>query len=90
MLAGQQVRINHFPYQLDTRYDLKFMEHRPDDDGGWLLHGHIHENWRQNGKQINVGVDAWHFAPVSDDIICELFRSGLARVACPTCTAADA
>ena len=33
VLAGQQVRIHHFPYQMDTRYDLKFMEHRPKDDG---------------------------------------------------------
>ena len=42
---------------------LRYIEHRPDDDGGWLLHGHVHEKWRQNGRQINVGVDAWNFAP---------------------------
>ena len=90
VLAGQQVRIHHFPYQMDTRYDLKFMEHRPKDDGGWLLHGHIHEKWRQDRKQINVGVDAWHFAPVSDDTICEMIRSGPARIPCPSYVSADA
>ena len=89
VLAGQQVQINHFPYLLDTRYDLKFMEHRPKDDGGWLLHGHIHEKWRQNGRQINVGVDAWDFAPVSDDTLCEIIRSGPGRVGCPTYTTAS-
>ena len=73
-----------------SRYDLKFMQYRPQDDGGWLLHGHIHEKWRQNGRQINVGVDAWNFAPVSDDTICEMIRSGPARVPCPTYTPANA
>ena len=89
-LAGQRVQVNHFPYALDSRYDLKFMEHRPKDEGGWLLHGHIHEKWRQNGRQINVGVDAWDFAPVSEDTLCEVIRSGPARVACPTYTPARA
>ena len=85
-LAGQRVQVNHFPYALDSRYDLKFTQYRPKDDGGWLLHGHIHERWRQNGRQINVGVDAWDFAPVSEDTLCEVIRSGPARVACPTYT----
>ena len=82
-LAGQRVRINHFPYALDTRYDLKHMKHRPSDDGSWLLHGHIHEKWRQHGRQINIGVDAWDFAPVDDDTICEVIASGPARIPCP-------
>ena len=90
VLAGQRVRINHFPYLMDTRYDMKFMQHRPEDDGSWLLHGHIHEKWRQNGRQINVGVDAWDFAPVSDDTICETIKSGPARIPCPAYTPADA
>ena len=89
-LAGQQVQINHFPYSLDSQFDLKFMQYRPKDDGGWLLHGHIHEKWRQNGRQINVGVDAWDFAPVRDDTVCELIRSGPARVPCPADTPANA
>ena len=84
-LVGEQVRINHFPYRLDPLYDMKFEQHRPVDDGkSWLLHGHNHEKWRQNGRQINVGVDAWSFAPVSDDTICEMIRSGPAKIACPT------
>ena len=58
--------------------------------GGWLLCGHIHERWRQDGKQINVGVDAWRFAPVSDDTICEVIRSGPARIPCPSYGLADA
>ena len=31
--AGEQARINHFPYRLDPRYDMKFEQHRPVDEG---------------------------------------------------------
>ena len=68
--------LNHFPYRTQSRYDLKFMQYRPQDDGGWLLHGHIHEKWRQSGRQINVGVDAWHFAPVSEDTLAQIIKQG--------------
>ena len=90
MLAGQQVLINHFPYVLDPQYDTKFMRHRPEDSGGWLLHGHIHEKWRQSDKQINVGVDAWDFGPVSDDTLAETIRSGPAFIPCPPYAPASA
>ncbi len=75
-LGRKKVRISHFPYLLDEAYGLKFREHRPTDDGSWLLHGHIHEKWRQRGRQINVGVDAWDFAPVPEDSIADLIARG--------------
>ena len=84
VIAGQHLRISHFPYRIDTHHDERYLEHRPDDDGGWLLHGHVHEKWRQNGRQINVGVDAWDFAPVNDDTLTEIIKSGPRRVDCPT------
>ena len=84
VLAGESVQLNHFPYDpgIPGR-PAKFAQWRPKDDG-WLLCGHVHEGWRQDRKQINVGVDAWHFAPVSDDTICEVIRSGPARIPCPS------
>ena len=88
VIAGQQLRISHFPYLIDTHHDLRYIEHRPDDYGGWLLHGHVHEKWRQNGRQINVGVDAWDFAPVSDDTISETIHAGPAHIDCPIYTLA--
>ena len=90
-LAGKTVQLNHFPYEpgIPGR-PVKFAQWRLKDTGGWLLCGHIHERWRQDGKQINVGVDAWHFAPVSDDTICEVIRSGPARIPCPSYGPADA
>ena len=65
-IAGQTVRLDHFPYKPDPRYNFNYARWRPEDDGRWLLHGHIHEKWRQQHRQINVGVDAWHFTPVPE------------------------
>ncbi len=31
----------------------------------WHLVGHIHEKWRINGRQLNVGVDVNDFRPIS-------------------------
>ena len=87
-LAGQPVQLNHFPYRFESQHDVKFMEHRPEDRGDWLLHGHIHEKWRQNGRQINVGVDAWGFALVNDDTITATIQTGPAQIPCPTYTPA--
>lgn len=66
-IAERNVTISHFPYRntgvLDE-HTVRYAEHRPVDDGGWLLHGHVHERWRIRGRQINVGVDAWAGHPV--------------------------
>ena len=83
-IAGQRVQVNHFPYDPgEPGRPARFARWRPEDSGGWLLCGHIHERWRQHGKQINVGVDAWNFAPVADDTIAEMIESGPARRPCP-------
>ena len=90
-LAGQRVQVNHFPYDPgEPGRPARFAQWRPKDVGGWLLCGHIHNNWRQNGRQINVGVDAWNFAPVNDDTLCEMIALGPARVPCPAYTPAAA
>ena len=84
VLAGQEVELNHFPFGPATPdQPVKFAQWRPTDTGGWLLCGHIHEKWRQLGRQINVGVDAWNFAPVNDDTISEMIKSGPAHIPCP-------
>ena len=57
---GVTVLLCHFPYpgHVDEK-DQRYHEHRPKDSGQWLLHGHVHDGWRQRGRMINVGVDAW-------------------------------
>lgn len=69
------VVLSHFPYSGDHTELDRFQERRPVDTGGFLLHGHVHCLWKKNGKQINVGVDQWGFAPVSElEIIHEALR----------------
>jgi calcineurin-like phosphoesterase family protein/RNAse (barnase) inhibitor barstar len=60
------VRACHFPYCGDSGDEDRYVDRRPVDDGGWLLHGHVHERWRWNRRMINVGVDAWDYVPVAE------------------------
>lgn len=57
----------HYPFE-DDRYP----ELCPEDVGQWLIHGHVHDEWKVKGRQINVGVDVWDYYPVSLDQILEL------------------
>jgi len=63
-----------YPYEkVDTRY----MHKRIVDDGNmWLLHGHVHGAWKQNGRQINLGVDVWDFKPVPHEKILQMIEAG--------------
>lgn len=88
---GVQARVCHLPYDTaegkgagdGTRHEQVEMARaerlapwRPADDGSWLLCGHVHDAWRQRGKMINVGVDAWGGNPVSEDALVELIGAG--------------
>ncbi|MBO0747216.1 MAG: hypothetical protein J2O47_02630 [Acidimicrobiaceae bacterium] len=76
-LGETTVLVHHFPYEGDSRGDVeRFAEHRPTDEGAWLLHGHVHDRWRQSGRQINVGVDAWGGRLVSDEELADLIAAG--------------
>ena len=57
--------VSHFPFSGDHTDKVRFLDRRPVDKGQWLVHGHVHEAWQVNGRQINVGVDVWDFEPVS-------------------------
>ena len=84
-LAGETVRLHHFPYLDRSAWAAaqRWAQWRPKDAGEWLLCGHIHNAWRQKGRQINVGVDAWHFTPVNDDTLAALISAGPADIPCP-------
>jgi calcineurin-like phosphoesterase family protein len=71
-----EVRMCHFPYRGDSHDADRYVDERPADHGGWLLHGHVHERWRQRDRMINVGTDAWNFRPVSDHEIAKLIEAG--------------
>lgn len=67
-VGGTFVTLSHFPPHGDTsQYEERFNDWRPTlDDDEWLLHGHIHTEWKQRGQWINVGVDVRDFRPVSE------------------------
>lgn len=83
---GTEVQVSHFPYSLspqeararqgETIASDRFSEWRPVDDGRWLLCGHVHDAWRQQGRQINVGIDAWGGWPVSESALVALIAEG--------------
>lgn len=52
---GEKIYINHYP----TNRKPQMMN----------IVGHIHGTWKVKRNMINVGVDAWHFVPVSEDLI---------------------
>jgi len=71
-VGDHTVLASHFPYRGDSHDHDRYVEHRPVDNGEWLLHGHVHERWRQRERMINVGVDAWDCHPVSETDIASL------------------
>lgn len=73
-LGGREVACSHFPYRGDHTENERYIEFRPKDNGLWLLHGHVHEAWKVNGRQINVGVDVWGFKPVHTDVLLALME----------------
>ena len=75
-LNGHRVLACHFPYHGDSHDEERFIVHRPRDTGEWLLHGHVHDRWRQCGRMINVGVDGWGGRPVSQEELIELIDGG--------------
>lgn len=68
--AGETVILSHYPYEGDSHDADRFSEMRPTDDGrSIVVHGHVHERWQVNGRQLNVGVDVNWFTPVSEETL---------------------
>lgn len=80
-IGDRSVLASHFPYEGDSHGDDRFVDHRPVDEGGWLLHGHVHESWAQNDRMINVGVDVAGYHPVPEATITALIEAGPAKIA---------
>ncbi len=71
---GKLIRLHHMPYRGDSTSQERYKQWRPVDDGLWLFHGHVHEKWKQLGRQINVGVDQWDFRPVALETLLTLVQ----------------
>lgn len=75
--------MSHFPY-VGEEIDDRTFSGQLEDKGDWLLHGHVHCAWKTKKKMINVGVDQWDYAPVSEDqireLVLRLIKEGLVKV----------
>jgi calcineurin-like phosphoesterase family protein len=76
-VGDREVLVCHLPYQGDSGETERYAKFRPLDEGMWLLHGHVHEKWRQQGRMVNVGVDVWDFTPVAEEVIARLMDGTL-------------
>lgn len=56
---GVEFLASHFPYAGDHTEEDRHTQFRLRDEGQWLLHGHVHMEWKVRGRQINVGLDPW-------------------------------
>ena len=75
---GETVIFNHMPYAdptfVDHAYEGRHAQFQPINEGRWLIHGHVHGAWKTKGKQINVGVDVWGYAPVDLDVVINMMK----------------
>ena len=82
MVRGYPVLLSHFPYEGDSTETERFVEFRPHNRGQWLLHGHVHDRWKLRDRQINVGVDAWLLAPVSESELRNIIEAEIVASNC--------
>lgn len=80
-IAGQKVLVCHYPYRptaeemaANTNYKLKHIGSRPEDKGGFLIHGHVHNLWKFRKKMINVSVENWNYTPVALETIEQIIK----------------
>lgn len=78
-IEGRQVWLSHFPWHGagDHTEHERYSTVRLHDDGqSWLLHGHTHSpvGVDRERRMIQVGVDAWDYAPVSVNTIADIIR----------------
>ncbi|AXH49338.1 phosphoesterase [Streptomyces phage Blueeyedbeauty] len=74
-IDGKLVMGSHFPYSGDSHGEDRHADKRPNDEGLPLIHGHVHDKWKFNGRMFNVGVDVNNFTPVSEDEVVAWLRS---------------
>lgn len=70
----RHIKLSHYPYHGDRGEEERFKERRLKDEGAWLLHGHVHQHWGIQGRQINVGVDVRGYFPISLATVLEIIN----------------
>ncbi|WVX87887.1 metallophosphoesterase [Arthrobacter phage Berrie] len=59
--GGRKVLLSHFPYEGDHTTQDRYRQWRLRDEGDWLIHGHVHDLWFVQDRQLNVGVDRLNY-----------------------------
>lgn len=72
---GVLAQVCHFPYEGDHTEEERYGKYRPLDAGLPLVHGHVHDLFQTNGRQYNVGIDAWDGVFQTPERIGDYFRS---------------
>lgn len=85
VVSGTEFLMSHFPYAGDHPSEARpdgsdrYSQYRLKDEGLPLLHGHTHKSSRvsatSSSLQIHVGVDAWKFTPVPENVVIGLMES---------------
>ncbi|MGO4251262.1 metallophosphoesterase family protein [Paenarthrobacter sp. TAF1] len=89
--GGRKVLLSHFPYEGDHHEKERHRQWRLRDEGSWLIHGHVHDQWTVRGRQVNVGVDKWPYpieAGVMEAMIGGLEAVGKGKLDAPSLQAA--
>jgi calcineurin-like phosphoesterase family protein len=86
-IAGRPVLLDHYPYRPSPEaikkmeedpnaYKLKNLNRRPINKGLFLIHGHIHQEYKQREKMINMSVEMWGYSPVDISVIESMINAG--------------
>ena len=77
-----QALLSHLPLSFDDAHDLIFNTNKKNllSHVNVFLCGHVHNNWKHQGKLLNIGVDVWNFTPVSIDQITKEMKDELTRI----------
>jgi len=74
-IAGHRVVVSHFPYTGDSQHMERYLHRRPTDRGLPVIHGHVHGEFAERGRQFNVGVDVRDYVPVNENEIIKWLES---------------
>ena len=73
-----EIKLHHMPYASTSgeAVDMRYLQHRPKDEGHLLFHGHVHTSFLLGAdkRHFNVGVDMHNLYPWSLKEIDQLLR----------------
>ena len=66
-IDGYRLYLAHIPMHLDAgeRWYPDELKTQPPKYYDYFLCGHVHQQWKRNGKTINVGVDVSNYVPLT-------------------------